>query len=714
MIAPMSGSRAAALAGVVLSMGFAACAPSKPAEPPRPGPLRVIQRLTPVEGVAPFDPLARAAVSPLRWTAAAIERQWTRLGSRARPTYMSPPLDTAFAIVATFPEVKAEAEPALLVWSAGTTLSREDFARNRRELRPSPGTAAAVWPADHLSPEGQPIRHLFVHPPAGTDLAAALDAVSVVTRDDLTTHGAVGPLRLMQDGDLRDVVLAAPAQRVVYEVGQAASRVSFAVHLPHDLATTVRAWQESPAGSREILAEPATGRGWHDFSVPFAASGGSRLAVDVQVASPAAVMWSAPLAMAPDPGATAPHIVLYIVDALRADALGLYGAGGGRSPVLDALGGTGLVFGHAYAAASWTKPSVATILTSLYPATHGLGARYYGDQLPSSVTTLAEVLAAAGYATAQFSANPFTGALSNLDQGFDLTVVAGAPPGGATSGRPPRARDLHERAASWLVRQATTPAFAYIHAVDTHPPFAVPGPTARAAYDASLASVDAEIGELRRRLAAGGLGDNLLFVVTADHGEAFGEHGHDGHGQSVYDEEVRVPLLLHWPGRIAAARIDEPVHHVDLAPTILALAGISADTAGFAGRALWPLAPRPTPSAVVVSRFAYPEDLDATVADRTDAVALVDYPWKLVSIAGRGGQARTELYRLDADPGERRDLAREQPARVRALQRALDQFAAEEQRRHARFVAEHARGRERPPPPARALLDRLRSLGYVR
>lgn len=197
MIAAMSGSRAAALAGALLAMGAVACMPAKPAEPPRPGPLRVIQRLTPVEGVAPFDPLARAALSPLRWTAAAIEREWTRLGSRARPTYMSPPLDAAFTIVATFPEGEAAAESALLLWSPGATLSREDFARNRRELRRSPGTAAAVWPADHLSPDGQPIRHLFVHPPADTDLAAALDAVSVLTRFDLTTHGAVGPLRLM-------------------------------------------------------------------------------------------------------------------------------------------------------------------------------------------------------------------------------------------------------------------------------------------------------------------------------------------------------------------------------------------------------------------------------------------------------------------------------------------------------------------------------------
>lgn len=713
--AAMVGLQARQLAATTAMLALAACAPAQPAEQPAP-PLRVVQRLAPVQGAAPVDPLALAATARQRWTADDIAREWTRLGSADSRLYMSPPLDPAaplFAIVATFPE--AESAEALLLWSAGGTLSAEDFARNRRGLHRTPETRALVLPADSLGAEDQPVRRLFVHLPAGARLAAALEALSVVTRRDLTARGAVGPVRLTEGGTLRDVVLAASGHRIVYGAGEAGSRVSFGLHLPHDGTAEVRAWQESSSGTREILAEQIAGRGWHEFVVAVTPAAGWRLAVSATTsAAGEAVAWSAPLVLAAADRVQPPHIVLYVVDALRADALGLYGAGGGRSPVLDALGREGVVFDHAYAAASWTKPSVTTLFTSLYPATHGVGARYYSDALPSSVTTLAEVLAAAGYMTAQFSANPFTGALSNLDQGFDVAETSGALSAGRR-GPPPTAGALHDRAAEWLLRQPAAPAFAYLHAVDTHPPFAVAGATAREAYDASLAALDAAIGDFRRRLAAGGIGGNLLVVVTADHGEAFGEHGREGHGQSVYDEEVRVPLLLHWPGRLSPARIAEPVHHVDLAPTILALAGIAADGAGFTGRSWWPRSAGVPGSPVVVSRFAYPEDLDATVADRTEATALVEYPWKLVSWSDGGSAARAELYRLDTDPGERRDLAREDPARLRSLQRALDQFADAERRRHARFVAEHAVGRDGPAPPQRRdLLDRLRSLGYVR
>ncbi|MGH9175415.1 MAG: sulfatase/phosphatase domain-containing protein, partial [Vicinamibacterales bacterium] len=184
---------------------------------------------------------------------------------------------------------------------------------------------------------------------------------------------------------------------------------------------------------------------------------------------------------------------------------------------------------------------------------------------------------------------------------------------------------------------------------------------------------------------------------------------------SVYDEEVRVPLLLHWPGRITPGRVDEPVHHVDLAPTILALAGLTDTQSQFQGRSLWPRDPAWRPSPVVLTRFVYPEDLDSPVADRTEAHAIVDYPWKLIVFERAGTRGRAELYRLDTDPGERRDLASVDGARVKALLTALDRFMAGEMQRRARFDADHARSSPRPStPPSRDLLDQLRSLGYVR
>ena len=190
--------------------------------------------------------------------------------------------------------------------------------------------------------------------------------------------------------------------------------------------------------------------------------------------------WSTPVVLAEDHEPDRPNIILYVVDALRADALGLYGARESRSPTIDTLGREGLVITRAYAAASWTKPSVTTLLTSLYPETHRLGARFYSDELPQSVFTLQAALAAGRYLTAQFSANTFTGTLSNLDQRFD---IAATPQGLRRAGTPSdaapaiRARQIHQRAMAWITRHKDARFFAYIHALDTHPPFRVIGLT---------------------------------------------------------------------------------------------------------------------------------------------------------------------------------------------------------------------------------------------
>ena len=116
-----------------------------------------------------------------------------------------------------------------------------------------------------------------------------------------------------------------------------------------------------------------------------------------------------------------PNIVLYVVDALRPDRLGAYGYTKGTSPFLDRLAEQGIVFQNCYAAASWTKPAIASLFTSLYPQTYGVGRHSYLDVLPDSVPTLQDELRSHGYLTAQFSANPLSGTLSNLDQGFDYT-----------------------------------------------------------------------------------------------------------------------------------------------------------------------------------------------------------------------------------------------------------------------------------------------------
>jgi arylsulfatase A-like enzyme len=173
-------------------------------------------------------------------------------------------------------------------------------------------------------------------------------------------------------------------------------------------------------------------------------------------------------------------------------------------------------------------------------------------------------------------------------------------------------------------------------------------------------------------------------------------------------------LILHWPGRLAPRRVAEPVHQVDLAPTILAAVGVEA-SGPIQGRSLWPIDGTVGPSPVVVTRSVYPEDVDSPIADRSERHAIVDYPWKLILSELPDGSRRIELYRLDDDPRERHDRSAAETERVRTLAAAIDRLLVEQRAARASFAAQHA---QRRPPPAREasreLLERLRSLGYVR
>ena len=678
-------------------------------------PLRVAQRLARPSNVAPFDPATLAAAARQRWTAAEIERSWTRLGTDNSQTFRSPPLGNSserlFAIVATLPETRSP-QAATLLWSSESVLSREDFARNRQELGARDATNLLVLRGDSVEFDPQPIQHLFLHLPTGVQLGAAIDSLSVVRRADILRNGAIGPLRVTLRGETREAVIAGADTRLVHEISVTSSAsLSFGVFVESTSAVRIRLRTDS---GDELLVQDVQPGGWHDFTLPLVGSELRQVDFEAQPET-ATVYWATPLVLQPDPVPERPNILLYVVDALRADALGVYGATSARTPAIDALAREAFVVEHAYSAASWTKPSVATLFTSLYPMTHGLGARFYSDQLPAAAWTLQQALAANGYATAQFSANPFTGALSNLDHGFDATMMTPRITETAPEARlAVRASAIHERLVAWLSARRHQRFFAYVHPVDTHPPFAVGGATPREAYDASLAALDQQIDALRRNLAKLGLDRNTFFVLTADHGEAFGEHGREGHGQSVYDEEVRVPLILYWPAGFSTGRKWEPVHHVDLAPTILGAAGLAIPD-HLQGRSFWRVGGSPDRSPVVVTRSIYPEDIDSPLIDRAEAVAIVDYPWKLIRSELPDGRRTLELYQLASDPGERQDRSAAEAARTRTLEGALDRFLTEQRAARARFVSDHGVATQPvASPPSRELLDRLRSLGYVR
>ena len=236
------------------------------------------------------------------------------------------------------------------------------------------------------------------------------------------------------------------------------------------------------------------------------------------------------------------HVLLITIDTLRADHVGAYGAPGARTPVLDGLARDGVRFERAWAPTPITLPSHASLLSGQYPPSHG--ARHNGIAIGAAVPTLATTLKEAGFATGAFvSAFPLDRRFG-LARGFD--VYDDELPR-SEDGRPLNERPGAEtvtRAIAWLSAHGDARVFLWVHLFEPHAPYGVPGSgaSAEARYADEVATADREVGRL-----TGALGDrasSTLIVATADHGEAFGEHGETGHSLFVYDSTLRVPLLL--------------------------------------------------------------------------------------------------------------------------------------------------------------------------
>jgi len=336
--------------------------------------------------------------------------------------------------------------------------------------------------------------------------------------------------------------------------------------------------------------------------------------------------------------AALPSVFVIALDSVRVDRTSLGGRRDGLMPRFEELAGRSLAFSRAYAQSSWTKPSVASLFTSLFPSSHGAMLRT--GRLSPQPVTLPETFARAGYATAVFSSNPWVSPAFGFDRGVGhfvesehesftrlvtlhrvLKLADKALPGSPVRtalqrleralgvSQPHRSNCLRDEAVveqfvQWLGASAQGPAFVYFHMMSPHIPYDPPGvahqdfPDAEQVvlqrvtdplpehrrlrlmqlYDASVAHADAMLGRILDAIAARGLSDKSVIVVTADHGEEFHEHGAWGHGNSLYEEVVHVPLLVRVPG-LAARRIDDPVMLVDVLPTVAAVAGGEARAA---------------------------------------------------------------------------------------------------------------------------------------
>ena len=292
----------------------------------------------------------------------------------------------------------------------------------------------------------------------------------------------------------------------------------------------------------------------------------------------------------------APLVIVYLVDTLRADHTTPYGYKRDTTPELAAFARDAVVFEQAIAQASWTKPSVASLLTSQLPGRHR--AVQLRDTLDAGLTTLPEMLQAKGYSTGGAVANSVIyGVGTNFEQGFDY--FAGLHGAGDRPSKAVDADVVVDAGLGFLDARRGFPRFLYVHTMDPHVPYGSPPPFDRkfdpppapdrpaadprsdyrepvdkdrliAQYDGAIAFGDREFGRFVRELKARGLYDRALIVFIADHGEEFLDHGQWTHGKTVFDELIRIPLVVKFPqGRNAGARVAQQVQAVDVLPTVL-------------------------------------------------------------------------------------------------------------------------------------------------
>ena len=408
---------------------------------------------------------------------------------------------------------------------------------------------------------------------------------------------------------------------------------------------------------------------------------------------------------------SAPNVLLIILDTVRAPSLSLHGYERRTTPNLERLAKAGMLFERAVATDSWTLPSHVSMFTGRYP--HELSADRK-TPLDFTYPTLAEVLSARGYLTAGFVANlEYCTSESGLGRGFAHYDDYDVSPGdfilawslGNYLSQRPRIRQLVDnwnsldrKSASqvnsefleWLDHKGSRPFFAFLNYFDAHAPYYPPepfdtmfGPTTPRdgpvsekwlhkkdiptdvlqaeinAYDSTIAYLDHEVGLLLDELGKRGVLENTVVIVTADHGEEFGEHDVFGHGQSLYLPSLHVPLMILYPGRVPAGKsVAEVVSLRDMVATVMDLANLASESA-FPGKSLaryWknpPGAHDPT-SAVAFSELkfagAFPQWFPIA---KGNIQSLVANGYHYI----KNGDGREELYDWLVDPWEQRDLS---------------------------------------------------------
>ena len=403
-------------------------------------------------------------------------------------------------------------------------------------------------------------------------------------------------------------------------------------------------------------------------------------------------------------GSTQPSVLIYLIDTLRSDRLGCYGYDRNISPNIDRFASGATLFEHVTSQSSWTKASVGSMFTGMWPPAHG--AIGWKHKLPTQLETLAEVLSRAGFQTGGFSANPNVVPAYDMDQGFDefhrLLRRTSA--------------QLNEIALEWLDRQdPDRPFLLYIHTIDPHAPYQPPEPFRSQwapnadqmpswqpswkwpmeampflsnLYDGEIAFSDHSFGQLLAELRARDRFDNSFVVLISDHGEEFKEHGRWRHGGNLYAESLEVPMIVKSPGQVKGQRVTVPAQHIDLMPTLLEQMNL------------------PIPVTVEGQSLARPEPKriysHLKLGKSPLFYSVIDGDWKMIRMQTAEATTRS-LFNRRTDPGETEDLWNQNPIRGAWMERLIDKKIA---------------ASAEPPPASDATVDpeleeALGALGYL-
>jgi arylsulfatase A-like enzyme len=569
-------------------------------------------------------------------------------------------------------------------------------------------------------------------------LVVSLCAIAGCTRD--TVHGPRSLLRARSlDGSLvRTGAVTTGGETRPALLASARYRVALPGRplLTFGLGTSYAGEGEAPGWYRlavrangRVLAErtvnPRAAQGWRDVSLPLDGVGREttlefdlrftdREGRDIPPPPDLLLGVAEPTLHDLDDYGRAKGVILVSIDTLRRDHVGAHGHTKPTTPRLDALARNGILCDDAVSTSSWTLPAHLSMLTSVDPGVHGGTDMSHGYN--RRVPTLASLLRKAGFATQAVTSHLYVSSVYGLDDGFDHLDFR----------QDRRASEVADRAIEILDRVGDRPFFLFLHLYDPHWHYDPPEAQRRlfetaysgtltgnwkdfskrdrastsaadlehllALYDGEIRYADDELGRVLDHLEARGLDRGTLVVVTSDHGEEFLEHGSWEHQKTLYEEVIRIPLVVSGPG-VAPRKEASQVSLLDVAPTVLAWAGLPSSPAQ-QGKSLL---------AAAGEREAYGETDHTT--DRTPRLFLRGGAgrWKaIMSLAPDGGMRRCEFYDLAADPSETREAA--PPLAVADALRA-------------RALARWREGRRGAPGPSVELTpeqrERLRALGYV-